>query len=259
MKNKRAFIEKNYKILKSIYIDNINNQPDDGFYSITDIDYGDTNPYWNHRVYLGSDISDSVFNETEDFFNKKGYKPTIYVDNIENINIPKDYNIFFQDSWMFWDGTYGLSSTDTELIEIQDFEDVKKFVDLFYRTHSDDLDDTYSGISDAYGKQLKKKYNSDNDVDHLNYYFIEYQGDIVGHRIIVILDDTAYLTTIGVIPERREEGIGTEAVQETIKHIKNNYSVDTIYFQTEKDTETERFFSDRGFNTEYVWTGLSKI
>jgi hypothetical protein len=99
MKDKRAFIEKNYKILKSIYIDNINNQPEDGFYSTTDIDYGDTNPYWNHRVYLGTDISDSVFNETENFFNEKEYKPTIYVDNIENINIPKDYNKNFTEKF----------------------------------------------------------------------------------------------------------------------------------------------------------------
>jgi N-acetylglutamate synthase-like GNAT family acetyltransferase len=244
-------VRTNYEFYKTLYTDRVFDC-ENGFYCVSNVDYGETNSFWNHRVHTDSQsISDELLRKTEEFFQERTAPSTVYIPSDKQVEPPSEYSEAFVDAWMFEKDCSWNQNTNTELITVESENQMEKFIDLFYQTHAPDLDNPYAGLSDSYGEQLRKKFKKEWTDISRTFYLIEHQDDLVGHRIIVNDGQTALLTTLGILPEKREQGIGSEAIIESVKLMKH-IGVETVYLQTEKDSQNEDYFSKRGFRTEMV-------
>lgn len=256
MVNKKI-VRKAHEYYKSTYIDEIVESDKDYFYTYSQVNYEDDEPYWNNLVcFPGRNLSENLTRMVEVFYTKKDRVPCIYASYNNSLDYPDEYKKLFEDVWMF-EHKCDCYDTEVELDEVQNSKELSLFIDLFYKTYSSDLDDVYSGVSEAYGKQLNKKFECNYEEFDRSLYILRRKGDIVGHRIIIHDNKDAMLTTLGILPEFRGKGIGTEALIQSVKILKDK-GVENIFLQTENGTENETFFDKRGFRKEFCSTGLIK-
>ena len=250
-------VRKGSKFFKTLYVDELIESDKNRFFSYSSVDYGEDNPYWNHLTCFPQDnkIETDIIKEAEKFFNKKNKNPCLYAVSEKEMSAPDDYITYFTDSWMFKPDKELRKETEIDLELVTNSVQLERFVELMYKTHSDELDDVYSGLSKEYGKQLKRKYDSNFEFCETNFYILKKYGENIGHRLIVDDGRDAMLTTLGILPEFRGKGNGRDAFYESLNLLDDR---DNIFLQTEAGTENEELFDNLGFNTEFKGYGFLK-
>lgn len=252
----------NYEFLESLYVSEIA-ECDFGFLAWSICDYDESDTLWNHGTITEEHNLNEVLDRVEEFYEEKEKTPAVYIpdrcdqDNlIERIQL-KGYSKAFTDVWMFYSEKKVLNpSKKVDLEKVSSDEEMEKFVDVFYQSHTADLDDPYAGLSDEYGKQLREKFNKGNRAE-LNHFIVKLGDKQVGHVTSIRDDDIAALYNLGTIPGFREQGVGTSALEKAIVKLENQ-GAETIFLQTEKGSENEDFFESRGFETRFTATCLSR-
>jgi N-acetylglutamate synthase-like GNAT family acetyltransferase len=250
-------IRTSYNFLKGLYIEDTADSGS-GFYSYSSTDYGDTNFLWNHAVMLhGVEDLDEEVADTEDFYEEKGKRPAFYLPELESLNgfltelRNRDFEEVFKDAWMFYTGgKLPEGNSKAELREVSSKSQIEEFVDLFYKSHRADLDDPYAGLSEEYGKQLKEKFDEDFDRFRVQHFLVKLGDESVGHVTFVENGEMGIIYNLGTIPDLRGQGIATAALRKTVKKLEQ-LDIEMIFLQTEKGSENEDFFSNRGFETRF--------
>lgn len=253
-----SLIKTNYRFLKKLYIKDIKNA-DFGFYAWSEADYGETNNLWNHAVILKENKKiPEKLTQIEKFYDKKERSPSVYIPKVGKNREPgiEGYENSFTDVWMFYTGEEIETRDDISLEKVKTQEQMGKYVELFYKCRASDLNGPYAGLSREYGKQLKERFDKkDTSTDHFILYLEE---TAVGHITTVKDGEKAAIYNLGTIPDQRGKGIASTSLAKAINQLKNK-GIETIFLQTEKDSENEKFFNNRGFKTEFEGLCYSKI
>lgn len=252
-----ATIRMNYSFLKGLYIEDTADSYF-GFYSYSTADYRGTDFLWNHAVILqeADDLEEKIA-KTEHFYREKGKSPAFYfpvfksLEGVLSALRERAFKEVFTDAWMFHTGEeLQDGNPEVELQKVSSKSQMEEFVDLFYRSHTADLDDPYAGLSEEYGKQLREKFGRDFDGFGVQHFVVQLGDESVGHVTFVENGEMAAIYNLGTIPDQRGQGIATAVLRKTVQKLEER-DADLIFLQTEEGSRNEDFFSSRSFETRF--------
>jgi ribosomal protein S18 acetylase RimI-like enzyme len=213
--------------------------------------------YWNFAL-VKKVLSEQEIDLLEQAFVKLRRPPSIYFENkpsfspLQKLLIKKNYQISFQESWMFYEQKSFVLPTDYQVKDVSNEEDMTLFLELFRRCYQkDDPQNSYGEIGEGYIKQLKKAWERYHGSQRLEYFIFYKNNDPVAISTLINYKNAGYISNVGSIPQVRGQGFGKLA---TLHCVRRSQELNHGYhfLATEKKSFLQKFYERMGFTTKFT-------
>ncbi len=245
--------EVNWRMNKGFWISNIEETKEARFvFSDVIKDF-----FWNFATGIETEDPENLIEEIEEFYRKREREPAAYItpntepEDLQSFLEEKGFSCQARDAWMFFQGGEVYRSRRLDFRLVDSDERAEKYMDVFRKSYGGaGENETYGELPEYYIEVLKNSFERQLSTEKIRDFLAFRDEELVGIGTVNFQDGFAGLFSIGVLPEHRGKGIGSEIVAFLVEKAQER-SPEEIFLQTEKDSKNEEFFKKNGFETEF--------
>jgi ribosomal protein S18 acetylase RimI-like enzyme len=212
--------------------------------------------YWNYACLVDTEKPDSFISEVESFFTSKDRSPAVYVtpaskpEGLEESLVENNFECEAKDAWMFFRSEKPNLDSRLDFVKVDSKEQVSSFVELFGVAYGGaDDEEAYGDVPEYYVSAVKKAVEQDIGRENVVNYIGHINSEPVAIGSLAVEEGLGYIYNIGVHPEHRSEGFGSDMTELLISKAEEK-GADEVMLQTEEGSVNEEFFQDLGFEKE---------
>lgn len=225
--------------------------------------------FWNYatRIRAGAAGSEEAVGFIEGFLAARGRVPAFYTtpdtdpEEFTTKMLERGMSQQFRDAWLSCPvSDLRVSNVDQssrlKIRHVSSEEDRERFVTAFMSAFGFVSEEVpYGGLPDTYAKSLWSGLTRQRKGLEQIHLLAEIDGEAVGTGSLIRVGQFAGLYNLGVVPDRRREGIGGVLAAARLREAMRLLSDGHVFFQTEADGIVERMYRARGFERRFVGVG----
>lgn len=220
--------------------------------------------YWNYAIFMDTICCEQDLNRIEQVFIEKNRKSCIYIQNIfdkpelvDFIN-KNGYTLVAEEAFMVYSqkNNWTVKKSNVVIKRVFDSETKNDFVEVFTSAYGGDKtpEQPYGELEGTYIQALIRSFDNYEKF----YHYVCYNNNVpVAVATLCFVDGKGGVYNVGTNPKYRGNGYGTEVTKACIDEWEK-LNGDVLFLQTERGSIVEKWYSNLGFNIEFIGSTFCK-